>query len=247
MEERELIAKMHWEGKELSVIANALARDKGTISRELKRNASSEYRCYTPCRAQCRADERRETASRRPRLKNETVRQYVLEKLALGWSPELIAGRLPLERIGFSISYEAIYQYIYHPKTAEREELIASLRRCHRKRMHKSIGRKVRKTKIPNRVPIDVRPKSVESRHYYGHWEGDSLISRKSPAALNSLTERKSRLLLLTKLKRKGAEETKDAIIRRLYELPASMRRTLTLDITGPRTPSMKRALQRLV
>jgi IS30 family transposase len=136
-----------------------------------------------------------------------------------------------LERIGFSISYEAIYQYIYHPKTADREELIASLRRCHRKRMHKSIGRKVRKTKIPNRVPIDVRPKSVESRRYYGHWEGDScLISRKSPAALNSLTERKSRLLLLTKLKRKGAEETKDAIIRRLYALPASMRRTLTLD-----------------
>ncbi len=230
MEERELIAKMHWEGKELSEIANVLVRDKGTISRELKRNASSEYRCYTPCRAQCRADERRKTASRRLRLKNETVRQYVLEKLAIGWSPELIAGRLPLEHIGFSISYEAIYQYIYHPKTADREELIASLRRCHRKRMHKSIGRKVHKTKIPNRVPIDVRPKSVESRRYYGHWEGDSLISRKSLAALNSLTERKSRLLLLTKLKRKGAEETKDAIIRRLYALPAPMRRTLTLD-----------------
>src|SRR3989304_4184569 len=230
MDEREFIAKMHWEGKELSEIAKSLARDKGTISRELKRNASSEYRCYTPCRAQCRADERRKTASRRPGLKNETVCQYVLEKLALGWSPELIAGRLPLEHIGFSISYEAIYQYIYHPKTADREELIASLRRCHRKRMQKSIGRKVRKTKIPNRVPIDVRPKSVESRRYYGHWEGDSLISRKSPAALNSLTERKSRLLLLTKLKRKGAEDTKNAVIGRLYALPAQMRRTLTLD-----------------
>lgn len=230
MDERELIAKMHWEGKKLSEIANALARDKGTISRELKRNASSEYRCYTPCRAQYRADERRKTASKRPRLKNETVCQYVLEKLALGWSPELIAGRLPLEHIGFSISYEAIYQYIYHPKTADREELIASLRRCHRKRMQKSTGRKVRKTKIPNRVPIDVRPKSVESRRYYGHWEGDSLISRKSLAALNSLTERKSRLLLLTKLKRKGAEDTKNAVIERLYALPAQMRRTLTLD-----------------
>ena len=230
MDEREVIAKMHWEGKGLSEIAKALDRDKGTISRELKRNASSEYRCYTPCRAHYRAAERRKTASRRPRLKNETVRQYVLEKLVLGWSPELIAGRLPLEHPGFSISYEAIYQYIYHPKTADREELIASLRRCHRKRRHKSIGRKVRKTKIPNRVPIDLRPKSIETRRYYGHWEGDSLISRKSPAALNSLTERKSRLLLLTKLKRKGAEETKDAIIRRLYALPAPMRRTLTLD-----------------
>ncbi|MEW6715867.1 MAG: IS30 family transposase, partial [Nitrospirota bacterium] len=43
-------------------------------------------------------------------------------------------------------------------------------------------------------------------------------------------TERKTRLLLLTKLTRKGAEETKDAIIDRLYLLPAKMRRTLTLD-----------------
>jgi IS30 family transposase len=51
-----------------------------------------------------------------------------------------------------------------------------------------------------------------------------------SPLPLNSLTERKSRLLLLTKLKRKGAEETKDAIIRRLYALSAPVRRTPTLD-----------------
>src|SRR4030042_6263350 len=136
MEERELIAKMHGEGKELREIANALAREKGTISRELNANTSSKYRCYPPCRAQCRADERRKTASRRPRLKNETVRQYVLEKLALGWSPELIAGRLPLEHIGFSISYEEIYQYIYHPKPADRGELSASLRSCLRSVMH---------------------------------------------------------------------------------------------------------------
>jgi IS30 family transposase len=50
-------------------------------------------------------------------------------------------------------------------------------------------AKELRKTKIPSRVPIDVRPKSVETRRYYGHWEGDSLISRKSPVALNSLTE----------------------------------------------------------
>jgi len=227
---RELIAKMHWEGKGLSEIARALDRNKSTISRELKRNASPEYRCYTPCRAQRHSDERRKTASRRPRLKSKPVRQYVWDKLTLGWSPELIAGRLSLDHPRLSISHEAIYQYVYHPKTSGRDELIACLRRAHRKRKQKCMGRKERKTKIPNRVPIEARPKSAESRRFYGHWEADSLISRKSPVALNSLTERKSRLLLLTKLKRKGSEETKNAIIRRLYTLPASMRRTLTLD-----------------
>ncbi len=230
MDEREVIAKLHYEGKKPSEIAGALKRDKSTIIRELGRNSSSSYDCYAPCRANQRADMRRRKASRRPRLKNKAIRAYVRGKLALGWSPELIAGRLSLEHPGQAISYEAIYQYIYHPKTEDREELIASLRRAHKKRKQKSIGRKARKTKIPNRVPIDDRPQSVEARRYYGHWEGDSLVSRKSTAALNSLTERKSRLLLLTKLDRKGAAETRRAVVARLRKLPAAMRRTLTLD-----------------
>jgi IS30 family transposase len=88
----------------------------------------------------------------------------------------------------------------------------------------------VRKTKIPNRIPIDARPKSVESRRHYGHWEGDSLVSRKSKAALNSLVERKSRLVLITKLQRKSAAETNRAVIDRLKKLSAKGRQTLTLD-----------------
>lgn len=224
------MAKMHWEGKGIVEIAKALGRNKGTISRELRRNSSAQYNCYTPCRAQKRSEQRRQTASRRPRLKNEVIRQYVKNKLALGWSPEQIAGRLSMDYPEYTVSHEAIYQYIYHPKTIGREELIACLRRAHRKRKQKSIGRRQRKTKIPNRISIEERPLSVESRYYYGHWEGDSLVSRKSLFALNSLTERKSRLLLLTRLKRKGAEETKNAVIDRLQALPATMRRTLTLD-----------------
>jgi len=49
-------------------------------------------------------------------------------------------------------------------------------------------------------------------------------------AALNSLTERKSHLLMLTKLDRKGAIETKDAVVRRLEVFPSKGRRTLTMD-----------------
>src|SRR3990170_3872934 len=174
--------------------------------------------------------ERKTKASGRQRLKNDLVRNYVQERLMTGWSPEIIAGRIKKDHPGLSISHEAVYQYIYHPQTPSRHELIAYLRRAHRKRKHKGIGRKERKTKIPNRISIDARPKSVETRHQFGHWEGDSLVSRKSVAALNSLTERKSRLVLLTKLDRKGALETKDAIITRLRHLPPDARRSLTLD-----------------
>lgn len=228
--ERELLAKLYYEGHGPSDIARTLGRDKATISRELSRNASSLTRCYTPCRAQLRNDERRKKASRRTRLRDEALRSYVHEKLAVGWSPEIIAGRLPLDHPGLHISYEAIYQYIYDYGTKDRNHWIKLLRRAHWRRTRKGIGRKVRKTKIPNRIPIEARPREVESRRFYGHWEGDTMESQKSPPVLNSLTERKSRLLLLTKLERKVASETKRAVIARLGSLPPRMRKTLTLD-----------------
>lgn len=229
-EEREHIAYLLSEGNSLGNIAKALGRNKGTISRELARNSAPEYRRYTPCRAHARACERKITANTHERLKNNFIRQYVWDSLKQGWSPEQISGRIRLDHPGCSVNHEAIYQYIYHPQNPQRLEMINLLRRAHKKRRNKSIGRKEKKTKIPHRIPIDARPESVQNRNRYGHWEGDSMVSRKSKAALNTLAERKSRLVLITKLPRKGAAETNKAIINRLKKLPAGGRQTLTLD-----------------
>jgi len=227
--ERELIASMHWEGKGPSEIARTIGRDKGTISRELRRNSSQGYICYTPCQARKRYAQRKLAARHsRPLLKNEKIQRYVRQKLKLNWSPEIIAGRL--KKNGQSISHEAIYQFIYHRDTPDREQLISQLCRAHRKRRMKGKGRKVRKTKIPNRVSIDTRPKAIDQRKQIGHWEGDTLISRKSKAALHSLTERVTRLLRLSKLKSKSASETNKAVAKALRNLPAKAKRTLTLD-----------------
>ena len=229
-EEREHIANLLSEGFSLGDIAKAVGRDKSTISRELARNSAPERQRYTPCRAHARACERKTKANKHERLKNNFIRQYARDGLEQGWSPEQISGRLRIDHPGHSINHEAIYQYIYHPQNSHRLEMITLLRRAHKKRRNKGIGRKVRKTKIPNRISIDARPKSVESRRQYGHWEGDSLISRKSKAAINTLTERKSRLVLISKLSRKTAAETNRAVVNRLRRLPAQGRQTLTLD-----------------
>jgi IS30 family transposase len=228
--EREIIAEMLWEEKTASQIATVLNRNKSTISRELHRNASPKYQCYMPHRAQERAEMRKQHANQRTRLKNDRIRDYVITKLKEDWSPEIIAGRIQIDRPDLSISHEAIYQYIYHPQTPNRLELIKHLRRSHRRRKKKDMGRKERKTKIPNRIPIDARPSSVETRSEFGHWEGDTLVSRKSAYVLNSLVERKSRLLQLTRLKRRGAAETKEAVVKRLTPFPQNIRRSLTLD-----------------
>jgi IS30 family transposase len=54
--------------------------------------------------------------------------------------------------------------------------------------------------------------------------------SQKSRPVLNSLTDRKSRLLLLTRLERKAAGETKRAVVSRLGSFPPRLGRTPTLD-----------------
>lgn len=229
--EREFIASMHWEGECPSEIARALNRDKGTISRELTRNSTPEYRCYTPCRAQKRSEQRKLAARRsRPLLKNKNIQQYVRRKLKINWSPEIIAGRLKNGTSGLSISPEAIYQFIYHRDTPDRKQLISQLCRAYRKRRIKGKGRKVRKTKIPHRVSIDARPKAVEQRKQFGHWESDTLVSSKSKPALHSIIERKTRILRLSKLERKTAAETNKAVTRALKKLPAKAKRTLTMD-----------------
>jgi IS30 family transposase len=74
-----------------------------------------------------------------------------------------------------------------------------------------------------DRITIEERPLSAETRSRFGHWEGDSIVSRKSASALNTLVERKSRLVLITLLKRKTAQETSTAVIEKLGNLPFTL------------------------
>jgi transposase, IS30 family len=227
---REEISVLHSQGFTDADIGKVIGCHKSTVSRELARNASVTYGCYRAHRAEQRSAARRSAASRHQRLKNDTIRSYVREKLAEDWTPELISGRLLEVHPGLTISPEAIYQYVYAKDTPDREKLIAGLPRQHRKRKPKGNGRKSKKVIIPSPVSIDHRPLIVEDREETGHWETDSMVSSQSKAALNTLVERTCRLTYITKLPRKTAEHTAAAIIRRLKHLPPEARRTLTLD-----------------
>jgi IS30 family transposase len=227
---REEISILRSQGYSLEDIGAVIGCNKSTVSRELTRNSSGTYDCYRAHRAVQRAAARRSAASRKQRLKNDKIRSYVREKLSEDWTPELIAGRLLIDHPGLTISHEAIYQYIYAKDTPDSEILIAGLPRHHRKRKSKGNVRKSKKITIPSPVSIDLRPLSVEDREETGHWESDSMVSRQSKAALNTLVERACRLTYITKLPRKTAELTSAAIIRRLKHHPPEARRTLTFD-----------------
>ena len=56
------------------------------------------------------------------------------------------------------------------------------------------------------------------------------MVSRKSKAGLNTLVERTSGLLFISKLCNSTSGETTRAVVRRLQRIPRPLRRTLTLD-----------------
>jgi len=226
-EERYMIAVLKAKERTLSDIAREIGRHKSTISRELHRNAPAIHKgYYLSHKAQERAMVHWALTHKRERLKNQEVRKYVETCLRKGWSPEMIAGRLSIDKPGESISHEAIYQYIYET----RKELIPCLVRRHRKRMEKGHSRKHQKSHIPNRVSILERPKIVEKRERIGDWETDSIVSRQSKVAINVLADRKSRVTRLKKLQQKTAENTKLAILGSLGKYPVNCRYTITYD-----------------
>lgn len=171
------------------------------------------------------------------RLKNEVTRNYVVEKLKLGWSPEQISIRLPMEHRGETISYEAIYAYIYDraPRSGYGvqkqgiEDLRKYLPRRHTRRQKKAL-RQAQKLERPVLPSIEDRPASVEKRKSIGDWEDDTMVSRQSKGRLKSINERKSGVLLLSKMKDGSVAESNRVVVERLGVIPEEYRRTLTRD-----------------
>lgn len=225
--ERETIGIMLAQGKSYREIGKAMERHHTTISREIKNNAPPIHKgYYLAHKAHARATERRIETHKRPRLKNEQIRKYVVKMIKKGWSPEQISGRITEAHPGLMIGYEAIYQYIYE----NQPQLIPYLARSHRKRFPRGHSRKHCRSHIPSRKPIEQRPKEAEERKVIGHWEGDAVVSKQSRAALQVTTERKTRFVRITKLSRKTSSKAMKAIIRQLKKYPPLLRSTVTLD-----------------
>ena len=237
IKEREFIQLGLWEGKSLREIARGLGRHPSTISRELKRNIKGEQRRYAPRMAHQRAAERIQTRGVRPRLKNAVIRAYTIKHLReKDYSPEQIAGTLPQAHPGYSISPEAIYQFVYAQYQRHGwgacigEDLRLCLKRRHKVRHPKFVPFQATKGPIQNRVFITKRPSEVDARLVAGHWEGDSMVSRQSLAGLNTLVERVTGLVFITKISNTTAAETTRAVTERLAPLPKWIRQTMTVD-----------------
>lgn len=78
---------------------------------------------------------------------------------------------------------------------------------------------------------ISQRPAEAEDRAVPGHWEGDLLLGKGAKSAIGTLVERKTRfVMLLHPPHGKNAEHVRDALTKRIQELPEALKRSLTWD-----------------
>ena len=86
------------------------------------------------------------------------------------------------------------------------------------------------KHQILNRRMIDERPDSVELRKDVGHWEGDTIIGKNHKGAIVTNVERKTGLLVASKIPNKTAQAVLDATKDDFKDLPNELCVSITYD-----------------
>jgi transposase, IS30 family len=227
LDDRCEIARLSANGSSVRQIAAALDRSPSTISRELKRNKGAQVG-YRPVYAQQQTRARRWKGSRLER--DAGLRAAVMERLAGGWSPEQVAGRLAREHGRKMISYESIYRFIYAQMTRTND------RRWRRYLPRKKSKRGCRGRRaspascIEGRVSLAKRPIEAADRKSAGHWEADLMMFSKYGQAVLTVHERTSRLLLAIRLASKAARGVARHLVRLFSALPDPLRQTVTFD-----------------
>ena len=183
-------------------IARALGRSPNTISREITVNSVTnivtgelEY-IASKAKAKARLSRRRRRFQWHKIEKNNKLRAFIIEKLQPpnDWSPKVIAGYLNDQQSELPyVSAPQIYHWLYSSLGQPYCQYLCTKRYHKKKRIKKTT-----RVMIPNRTPIDERPKFVELRTHPGDWEFDSVVSSKrsrSTCALAVAQERMTRLL----------------------------------------------------
>lgn len=232
LRERVEIEILHKAGCSLRRIGQTLGRCASTISRELQRNArpTKQWRGrYEGERAHALARRRRRWDARFKLARQPDLRALVRQGLAMGRSPEQIAGRLALEQGRPVISHESIYRFIYH-RSAQKDHWHRLLPQAKSRRGLLRRGGLSPARFIKHRLSLAHRPPEAQARSEAGHWEADLMAFARYGQYVLVLHERCSRLLLVDRLPNKTAGVVFERLQECLRRLPVRLRRSLTFD-----------------
>ncbi len=230
--EREEISRGIAAGLSFRTIAGSLGRAPSTVSREINRNGGRRH--YRASQAEQSAWDRAHRPKTCKLLQNRALARMVAKKLRLEWSPRQTAGWLkrtyPSDE-NFQVSHETIYRTLFiQARGALKKELLKHLRRTRVMRRSRHHTQKTADHgRIKDAVSIRERPPEVEDRSVPGHWEGD-LLSGSNNSHIATLVERKTRLVMLAKVKGKDTESVINALIKQAHKLPRELYKSLTWD-----------------
>ncbi|MBT9484675.1 MAG: IS30 family transposase [Sediminibacterium sp.] len=216
-------------------IAAQLGVNPSTVSREIRRNTAQRGRTagmYLATNAQRRTDQRHHYKPKLVKfslaMKEQAVQWLTVEK----WSPELISvkgketGKCPM-------SIEWLYQWIWQSKhgnkAADKPYKRIYLHLKHGRRRRKRGNQKDKRGIIPNRVPIEKRPKIVSKRIRPGDIEVDFMMGKNHKGALLVMTDRATLHTSLHKLSNRRSERVSKAIIKKLEQADYPIH-TVTFD-----------------
>ena len=246
IEDRETRSLGLAQGQSWRMMARVVGRAPRTVSRDAARNGRGHP--YRACTAQHQAAARARHPRRGCQLLDPWLWPYVQTHLGHGCSPEQIAGRLRRaypDDMGKRLSAETRYVALYvRPRGVLRTERWTALRQARKARRPRSRGL-ARRGQRPNMTPMADRPADVASRTVPGHGEGDRLKGARKGSAVGPLVERTTRLVILARMEGPDAGSAREGFTRKLRQVPAPRRNTLT-DDRGNERAEHERLAQRL-
>lgn len=173
--ERDRIETLRFHRTTIADIARILNRDKGTISRELKRYTNKHHR-YKATQAQKIAKNNRagSKAVGTKIEKHTKLKKRIIEELQSLRSPDEIAGRMKYEDYVPRVGKNAIYAWLYSSQGSEYCKYL-----CSQKTRSIKQSRLKKKQLIPNRISLRDRPNDTNQLH----GESDLFVS---PTKLHS-------------------------------------------------------------
>lgn len=228
LDERSEIYRLYKDGKSRREIGRIVGRSGATISRELRRNSGPKVG-YQVGWAMI------QTRARRCRKlykleRSSALREAVLNSLAMGQSPEQIAGRLELENGRPVISHESIYRYVYWRVNSHKDYLHKLLPRARFKRGWRGRKGGSSVTTIAGRISIKQRPSTVAARIAPGHWEADLMAFARYGQQALVMVERTTRFLRAGPLPNKQAKPLAAQLKAWLRSYPRHLRQSMTVD-----------------
>lgn len=230
-EERGKIEAWLYDGISQTEIANRLNRHRSTIFRELKRNSPKRINNsiaalpYRATSANNVAMLRKKNCGTVTKASAKMI-HLITKHLEMKWSPEQIANAVK----GVKVCRNSIYNWIYNKIIAFE---IKKLRLKGKRYKRKSTGKLLKRpdSSFYLNHSIQDRPKRCTNRTEFGHWEADTVLSKRGVThCIATFIERKTRQYVAIKILKQDSFSMLNAMKELIQRYPKGTVKSITCD-----------------